>query len=79
VNRDLSKRYSKEKDEHISVLLKSSLRYALEANGFNEENYFVEDVTVVIADYEMLVLKIVNELVQASLAVVQEFSEQYSK
>ena len=73
----LKKKYTREKDELIRNLLKSPLQYALEANEFSEEDYFVEDVTVIIADYEMLVLKIVDELVQASLEVVREFGEKY--
>jgi hypothetical protein len=38
----------------------------------------MEDVTTIIADYEMLILKMLNELIQASIAVVKQFGEKYS-
>jgi hypothetical protein len=78
VDQDLLEyKYGRKRDELITNLLKSSLQYALEANRFNEEDYFVEDVTTVIADYEMLILKTVDELIQASFAVVKEFGDKY--
>jgi hypothetical protein len=74
----LERKYNREKEELITNLLKTSLKYALEANKFDEETYFIEDVTTIIADYEMLILKMVNELIHSSIGVVKQFSEKYS-
>jgi len=75
----LKERYNVDKNELVSNLLKVSLQYVINVHGFNEDEYFVEDVTAIIAEYELLILKMVNELIQASIEVVMEFSEKYPK
>lgn len=39
----------------------SSLVYSLKIHDFNEEDYYIEDVTSVMADYQALTLKIIEE------------------
>ena len=73
------KAFSREKDEGIKTLLKSSFEYAVKLHDFDVENYYVEDVTDVIADYQTLILKIINELVDGSFAVMKEFGDKYTK
>ncbi len=70
---------SVKKDEGIKTLLKSSFTYAVELHDFNAEKYYVEDVTEVLADYQTLILKIINELVDGSFAVMKEFGDKYTK
>ena len=73
------KQFDKEKDEGIKKILTSSFSYAVKRHDFDVENYFVEDVTEVIADYQTLILKIINELVDGSFAVMKEFGDKYTK
>ena len=73
------RQFNREKDEGIKNLLKSSFSYAVKLHGFDPENYYVEDVTEVIADYQTLILKIINELVDGSFAVMKEFGDKYTK
>ena len=73
------KAFNREKDEGINKLLKSSFSYAVNLHDFDVENYYVEDVTEVIADYQTLILKIINELVDGSFAVMKEFGDKYTK
>ena len=70
--------FNKEKDEGIKKLLQSSFAYAVKLHEFDVENYYVEDVTEVIADYQTLILKIINELIDGSFAIMKEFGEKYS-
>jgi hypothetical protein len=42
------------------------------------EDYFVEDVTSVLADYQTLILRIIDELVDGSFAVMKEFGDEYT-
>ena len=72
------KQFNKEKDEGIKKLLKSSFSYAVKLHGFDAENYYVEDVTSVLADYQTLILRIIDELVEGSFAVMKEFGDKYS-
>ena len=73
------KQFNKEKDEGIKTLLKSSFSYAVKRHAFDAEKYFVEDVTEVLADYQTLILKIINELVDGSFAIMKEFGDKYAK
>jgi len=73
------KRYNLEKDEGIRKLLQSSLVYSLKTHDFNEEDYYIEDVTSVMADYQALILKIIEELVDGSFAVMKELGDRYLK
>ena len=73
------KAFNREKDEGIKTLLKSSFAYSVKLHDFDAENYYVEDVTEVIADYQTLILKIINELVDGSFAVMKEFGDKYTK
>ena len=73
------RQFNVEKDEGIKTLLKSSFAYAVKRHDFDVENYYVEDVTEVLADYQTLILKIINELVDGSFAVMKEFGDKYSK
>ena len=70
--------FNKEKDEGINKLLKSSFAYAVKLHDFDAEKYYVEDVTEVLADYQTLILRIINELVDGSFAVMKEFGDKYS-
>ncbi len=72
------KAFNREKDEGIKTLLKSSFAYAVKLHDFDVENYYVEDVTEVIADYQTLILKIINELVDGSFAIMKEFGDKYT-
>jgi hypothetical protein len=47
-------------------------------HGFDAENYFVEDVTSVLADYQTLILRIIDEIVNGSFAVMKEFGDKYA-
>ena len=73
------KQFNKEKDEGIKKLLKSSFTYAVKRHNFDAEKYFVEDVTEVLADYQTLILKIINELVDGSFSVMKEFRDKCTK
>ncbi len=73
------KAFNREKDEGIKMLLKSSFSYAVKRHAFDAEKYYVEDVTEVLADYQTLILKIINELVDGSFAVMKEFGDKYTK
>ena len=71
--------FNREKDEGIKKILTSSFSYAVKRHDFDVENYFVEDVTDVIAEYQTLILKIRNELIDGSFAVMKEFGDKYTK
>ena len=73
------RQFNVEKDEGIKTLLTSSFAYAVKRHDFDVENYYVEDVTEVLADYQTLILKIINELVDGSFAVMKEFGDKYTK
>ncbi len=47
---EYEKQFNREKDEGIKDLLTSSFAYAVKLHDFDVENYYVEDVTEVIAD-----------------------------
>lgn len=74
----LEKQYNTEKDEAVKMLLQSSLVYSLKLHNFDGEDYFMEDVTSVLADYQTLILKAMDELIEGSFAVMKEFGEKYS-
>jgi hypothetical protein len=74
----LEKQYNADRDEAIKLLLQSSLVYALKIHNFDAEKYFIEDVTSVLADYQTLILKGMDELIEGSFAVMKEFGEKYS-
>ena len=40
---------------------------------FNGEKSFIEDITLVFADYQTLILKAIDELREGSLVVMKEF------
>lgn len=71
--------FNREKDEGIKKLLTSSFAYAVKLHDFDAEKYFVEDVTEVLADYQTLILRIINELIDGSFAVMKEFGDKYTK
>ena len=67
---------------HISEDTKRTLRGVVKIDikwFYHNEDYFIEDVTEVIADYHTLILKIINELVDGSFAVMKEFGDKYTK
>ena len=70
--------FNRAKDEGLKKLLQSSLVYALELHKFDEEKYYVEDVTAVTADFQTMILGIIEELVENSFAVTKEFREKYT-
>ena len=43
--------------------LHSSLIYSLKIHDFNDEDYYIEDVTSVMFDYQALILKIIEETI----------------
>ena len=73
------RQFNLEKDEGIKKLLTSSFGYAVKLHNFDAEKYYVEDVTSVLADYQTLILRIIDELVDGSLAVMKEFGDKYTK
>ncbi len=73
------RQFNLEKDEEIKKLLTSSFRYAVKLHNFDAENYYIEDVTSVLADYQTLILRIIDELVDGSFAVMKEFGDKYTK
>ena len=74
----LERDFTREKEEGIKQLLKSSFSYAVKLHYFDSKKYYVEDVTAVLADYQTLILKIVDELVEGSFAVMKEFTDKYA-
>ena len=59
--------------------LQPYLVYSLKTHDFNEEDYYIEDVTSVMADYQALILKIIEELVDRSFAIMTELGDTYLK
>ena len=77
-NNIIEKQYKVEKSEAIKKILQSSLIYSLKIHNFDGENYYIEDITSILADYQTLILKAVDELIEGSFAVMKEFGEKYS-
>ena len=48
-NENLTRAYESAKEEGIKTLLQASLVYSLRIRNFDDENYYVEDVTSVVA------------------------------
>jgi len=59
-------------------LLQSSLVYVLKTRDFDGENYYMEDITAILADYQTLILSFVNELIDESFNVMREFGDKFS-
>ena len=53
--------------------------YSLKVRNFNDENYYIENVTSVVETYQKQVLQIIDVLIDTSFAVMKEFEDQYSK
>ena len=77
-NDTLEKEYNKEKEESMRKLLQSSLVYVLKTRDFDGENYYMEDITAILADYQTLILSFVNELIDESFNVMREFGDKFS-
>lgn len=78
-NEALTRAYESAKEEGIKTLLQASLVYSLKTRNFNDENYYVEDITSVVEVYQKQVLQIIDVLIDTSFAVMKEFEDQYSK
>jgi hypothetical protein len=78
-NEALIRAYESAKEEGIKVLLQAALVYSLKIRSFNDEDYYIEDVTSVVEVYQKQVLQIIDVLIDTSFAVMKEFEDQYSK
>ena len=78
-NESLIKTFESAKEEGIKTLLQASLVYSLKTRNFNDENYYVEDVTSVVETYQKQVLQIIDVLIDTSFAVMKEFEDQYTR
>ncbi len=78
-NEALTRAYVSAKEEGIKTLLQASLVYSLKIRNFNDEDYYMEDVTAVVETYQKQVLQITDMLIDTSFAVMKEFEDQYSK
>ena len=78
-NETLTRAYESAKEEGIKTLLQASLVYSLKIRNFDDENYYIEDVTSVVETYQKQVLQIIDVLIDTSFAVMKEFEGQYSK
>jgi hypothetical protein len=70
--------YESAKGEGIKTLLQASLVYSLKTRSFDDENYYVEDVTSVVETYQKKVLQIIDELIDTSFALMKKFEDQYT-
>jgi hypothetical protein len=77
-NKALTRAYDSAKEEGIKTLLQASLVYSLKIRNFDDENYYVEDVTSVVETYQKQVLQIIDVLIDTSFAVMKEFEDQYT-
>ena len=75
----LTHAYESAKEEGIKTLLQASLVYSLKIRNFNDENYYIEDVTSVVETYQKQVLHIIDVLIDTSFAVMKTFEDQYKK
>ena len=78
-NEALIRAYESAKEEGIKALLQAALVYSLKMRSFNDEDYYIEDVTSVVETYQKQVLQIIDVLIDTSFAVMREFEGQYSK
>ena len=78
-NMTLKKTFESAMEEGIKTLLQSSLVYSLKIRNFNDENYYIEDVTSVVEIYQEQVLQIIDMLIDTSFAVMKNFKDQYSQ
>ena len=65
--------------EQQHAFTRTNIDSSFSLNHSDAEKYFVEDVTEVLADYQTLILKIINELVDGSFAIMKEFGDKYTK
>ena len=70
--------YESAKGGGIKTLLQASLVYSLKTLSFDDENYYVEDVTSVVETYQKKVLQIIDELIDTSFALMKKFEDQYT-
>ena len=75
---ELEKQYNVDKEEAIKMLLQTSLVYTLKMHDFDGEEYFIEDITSILADYQTIILRSIDDLIVGSFAVMKEFGEKYS-
>ena len=61
------------------MLLQAALEYALKIQDLDEKDYYVEDVTAVLVDYQTLILQIVDELIEVSFAVMKQFGDKFKR
>jgi hypothetical protein len=47
-------------------------------HDFDGEEYFMEDITSILADYQTIILRSIDDLIVGSFAVMKEFGEKYS-
>ena len=72
----LTNAYESAKGDGIKTLLQAS--YSLKTRNFDDDNYYVEDVTSVVETYQKKVLQIIDELIDTSFAVMKKFEGQYT-
>jgi hypothetical protein len=70
--------YESAKGEGIKTLLQVSLVYSLKTRNFDDDNYYVEDVTSVVETYQKRILQIIDELIDTPFAVMNKFEGQYT-
>jgi hypothetical protein len=70
--------YESAKGEGIKTLLQVSLVYSLKTRNFDDDNYYVEDVTSVVETYPKKIFQIIDELIDTSFAVMNKFEGQYT-
>ena len=56
-----------------------ALVYSLKTQNFDDENYYLEDVTSVVKTYQKNILHIIDKLIDTSFAVLKEYEGHYSK
>ena len=48
-------------------------------SNFDGENFYKEDITEILADFQTLILSTVSELIESSFAVMKEFGKKFSQ
>ena len=58
--------------------LRARAVYSLKTRNFDDDNYYVEDVTSVVETYQKMIFQIIDELIDTSFAVMNKFEGQYT-
>ena len=77
--KDTDRKYESYREQTIRAFLQSSLAYVLITRNFDGENYYKEDITEILADFQTLILSTVSELIEGSFAVMKEFGKKYAQ